>query len=80
MSLSQNNPPGYVSSLFPTGGKDFQSHVLPKIHDSDMGGNSAAYNSNKVGGGKRRHRRRKSRKVIRGRRRISTRKSYRRHK
>ena len=72
MSLSQSNPQGYVSSLFPTGGKDFPAHVLPKIHDSDMGGNSAAYNSNKVGGG-RRHRRRKSQKSSRGRRRSSRR-------
>jgi hypothetical protein len=47
-------------------------NVLPQIHDSGMGGNSSAYNSNQVGGGKRYKRMRKSmrkmRRSTRGRR------------
>lgn len=52
MSLSQNYPKGYDSVLYPGGTNVNQQTILPKIHDSGMGGNSAAYTSNKVGGGK----------------------------
>ena len=62
--MSQVGPNGYVSALYPnTGG--LQETVLPNIHVTSMGGNSAAYNSNQVGGG----RRRKSRKSRKSRRR-----------
>jgi hypothetical protein len=71
MSLSQNYPNGYESVLYPRS-SNFQENILPKIHDSGMGGNSSAYNSNQVGGGKRYKRMRKSvrkmRRSYRGRR------------
>ena len=51
MSLSQNYPKGYDSVLYPGGTNANQETILPKIHDSGMGGNSATYTSNKVGGG-----------------------------
>lgn len=60
MSLSQSYPKGYDSVLYPGGTNTNQETILPKIPDSGMGGNSAAYTSNKVGGGILKRHRRKS--------------------
>jgi len=50
MSLSQSNPPGYVSSLYPSTPSQYQNTILPETRDASLGGNSYAYNSKQVGG------------------------------
>ena len=58
MSLSQSNPTGYMSSLYPNTPSSNQTTILPHTKDAGMGGNSAAYNSNKVGGARKASKRR----------------------
>jgi hypothetical protein len=67
MSLSQSYSKGYDSVLYPGGTNANQETILPKIPDSGMGGNSAAYTSNKVGGGISRRKRTKCTRSKNGR-------------
>jgi hypothetical protein len=61
MSLSQSNPSGYVSSLYPNTPSGYQANILPATVDTGMGGNSYAYNSKQVGGARGRRGSRNSR-------------------
>ena len=62
----------YPSILYPNNIQNYNTPILPHIHDSAMSGNASDYQSNKVGGSRRRHRiyhkRRMSKKVRRNRR------------